>query len=119
MSYSPKGRSGELRLPAAESEWTRCLEADEGSPESFFGQVLVMFAAWVADQDLESIKRRTRNGLERARQQGKSLGPPRKFKPHQVEAMRRMRRAVPASGGSPPTSSARPAPSRERCIGKE
>ena len=27
-----------------------------------FGQVLVMFAAWVADQELESIKRRTRDG---------------------------------------------------------
>ena len=50
-----------------------------------------MFAAWVADQELESIKRRTRDGLERARQRGKTLGPPRKFQPGQVEAMRRMR----------------------------
>ena len=39
-------------LAEAEAQWTRYLEADEGSPESFFGQVLVMFAAWVADQDL-------------------------------------------------------------------
>ena len=53
----------------AEAQWTKYLEADEGSPESFFGQVLVMFAAWVADQELESIKRRTREGMERARQQ--------------------------------------------------
>ena len=75
----------------AEAQWTRYLEADEGSPESFFGQILTMFAAWVADQELESIKRRTRDGLERARQQGKVLGPPRKVGPGQLAAMRRMR----------------------------
>ena len=73
-------------LAEAEAQWTKYLEADEGSPESFFGQVLVMFAAWVADQELESIKRRTR-----ARQQGKTLGPPRKVGPGQLAAMRRMR----------------------------
>ena len=61
-------------LAEAEAQWTKYLEADEGSPESFFGQVLVMFAAWVADQELESIKRRTREGMERAREQGKVLG---------------------------------------------
>ena len=78
-------------LAEAEAQWTRYLEADDGSPEAFFGQVLTMFAAWVADQELESIKRRTREGLERARQQGKALGPPRKFRANQVETMRRMR----------------------------
>ena len=78
-------------LAESEAQWTRYLEADEGSPEAFFGQVLVMFAAWVADQELQSIKRRTREGLERARQQGKTLGPPRKLTDGQVEAMRRMR----------------------------
>ena len=35
----------------------------------------------MADQEIESIKRRTREGLERARQQGKTLGPPRKLSP--------------------------------------
>ena len=78
-------------LADAEKEWTQYLEADEGSPEAFFGQILTMFAAWVADQELESIKRRTRDGLERARQQGKALGPPRKIGPGQMVAMRRMR----------------------------
>ena len=78
-------------LAEAEAQWTRYLEADEGSPESFFGQILTMFAAWVADQELESIKRRTRDGLERAREQGKVLGPPRKVGPGQLAAMRRMR----------------------------
>ena len=47
-------------LADAEKEWTRHLEADDGSPEAFFGQVLTMFAAWVADQELESVRRRTR-----------------------------------------------------------
>ena len=78
-------------LAEAEAQWTKYLEADEESPEAFFGQVLTMFAAWVADQELQSIKRRTREGLERAREQGKILGPPRKFTDGQVETMRRMR----------------------------
>ena len=78
-------------LAESEAQWTRYLEADEGSPEAFFGQVLVLFAAWVADQELASIKRRTREGLERARQQGKVLGPPRKINPNQAETIRRMR----------------------------
>ena len=78
-------------LAEAEAQWTRYLEADEGSPEAFFGQVLALFAAWVADQELQSVKRRTREGLERARQQGKALGPPRKINPSQAETIRRMR----------------------------
>ena len=78
-------------LAESEAQWTRYLEADEGSPESFFGQVLVMFAAWVADQELQSVKRRTREGLERARQQGKALGPPRKITDNQAETIRWMR----------------------------
>jgi putative DNA-invertase from lambdoid prophage Rac len=78
-------------LAESEAQWTRYLEADEGSPEAFFGQVLTMFAAWVADQELASIKRRTRDGLERARRQGKVLGRPPSLRPQQVAAMRRMR----------------------------
>ena len=62
-----------------------------GSPEAFFGLVLTMFAAWVADQELESTNRRTREGLDRARQRGKTLGPPRKFRTSEMEATRRMR----------------------------
>ena len=78
-------------LAEAEAQWTQYLEADEGSPEAFFGQVLTMFAAWVADQELASIKRRTKEGLEHARQQGKTLGPPRKIGPGQAATMLRMR----------------------------
>ena len=49
-----------------------------------------MFAAWVVDEEMESVKRRTREGLERARQRGKTLGPPRKLRPHRVQTARRM-----------------------------
>ena len=87
-----RDRSVKIRsLAESEAQWTRYLEADEGSPEAFFGQVLVLFAAWVADQELASIKRRTRDGPERARRQGKVLGRPPTLRPHQVEAMGWMR----------------------------
>ena len=78
-----------------------------------------MFAAWVADQELESIKRRTREGLERARQQGKTLGPPRKFNQEQLEAIRRMREAGASLRRIAETSSVLPTPSGGHCSGKE
>ena len=96
-------------LAEVEAQWTCYLETDEGSPEAFFGQILTMFAAWVADQELESIKRRTRDGLERARQQGKTLGPPRKVGPGNWRRCGECGKEGPASGGSPATSSAHPA----------
>ena len=58
-----------------------------------------MFVAWVADQELESIKRRTREGLERARQQGKALGPPRKVGPGQLAVNAGRRRQPPEDRG--------------------
>ena len=95
------------------------LEADEGSSEAFVGQVLGMFAAWVADQELQSVKRRTGEGLELAREQGKILGPPLKFIPDQVETIRRMReggaslrRIASDFECSPSTVLRRPAPTR-------
>jgi DNA invertase Pin-like site-specific DNA recombinase len=85
-------------MAETEARWARFLEAQEGSPEAFFGQVLTMFAVWVADQELASIKRRTRDGLERARRQGKVLGRPPTLRPQQVEAMRRMRQGALVTG---------------------
>ena len=61
-------------MAEAEAQWTRYLEADEGSPEAFFGQILTMFAAWVADQELKSVKRRTKEGLERGPRAGEGPG---------------------------------------------
>ena len=73
--------------PSGPSTW----KLTKGVPRPSSARFLTMFAAWVADQELESIKRRTRDGLERARQQGKTLGPPRKVGPGQLATMRRMR----------------------------
>ena len=50
-------------LAEAKVQWTCYLETDDGNPEAFFGQILVLFAAWLADHELASIKRRTRDGL--------------------------------------------------------
>ena len=69
----------------------RRLSSTQPAPLGYEKQVGHDPPAWVADQELESIKRRTRDGLERARQQGKVLGPPRKVGPGQLAAMRRMR----------------------------
>ena len=79
-----KIRSLPKRRPSGPSTW----RPTKVAPEAFFGQVLTMFAAWVADQELQSVKRRTKEELERAREQGKILGLPRKFTPNQVETMR-------------------------------
>ena len=107
-------------LAKAEAQWTRYLEADEGSPESFFGQVLVMFAAWVADQELESIKRRTRDGLERGpASRERPWGLPVRSAPGSWRRCGGCGKEAPACGGSLATSSARPAPCCGRCGGKE
>ena len=98
-------------LAEAEAQWTKYLEADEGSPESFFGQVLVMFAAWVADQELESIKRRTREGMDGPASRGRRWGRPGSSGPGRWRRSGGCGREAQASDGSPATSSALPAPS--------
>ena len=45
--------------------------------------------AWAAEQELQAVSRRTRAGLEKARAEGKTLGPPRIVDDDQVEAMAR------------------------------
>ena len=53
-------------------------------------------ATWVtylaSEQELRAVSRRTRAGLERARAEGKTLGPPPRVDDDQVEAMARLRR---------------------------
>ena len=63
-------------LAEGESTWARYLEADEDSPDRFVGEFLLQVAAWAAAQELESIRRRTKAGLARARAEGKTLGRP-------------------------------------------
>ena len=45
--------------------------------------------AWASEQELEATRRRTVVGLDKARVEGKVLGPPRKLDPDQVAAARR------------------------------
>ena len=69
-----------------EQSWAQYLDADPDSPESFLGYTLAGFAAWVSDQELVSIRRRTKAGLENARAGGKKLGAPRRLSEEQEAA---------------------------------
>ena len=62
-----------------EQSWAQYLDADPDSPESFLGYTLAGFAAWVSDQELVSIRRRTKAGLEKAKADGRKLGAPRRL----------------------------------------
>ena len=88
-------------LSEAEIVWARHLDADPDSPEAFFGNVLMIFAAWNAHQEVESISRRKKAGLERARAEGKKLGRPQAMTEEQINAARYLRlqaRSYRASG---------------------
>ena len=78
--------SAEVRIRSLadnEQSWAQYLDADPDSPESFLGYTLAGFAAWVSDQELVSIRRRTKAGLEKAKADGKKLGAPRRLSEEQ------------------------------------
>ena len=79
-------------LAQSEATWVTYLDADQDTPEAVIGDILTTFMAWAAEQEMQAVRRRTRAGLERARAEGKPLGPPRIIDDDQVEAMARMRR---------------------------
>ena len=56
------------------------------------GDVLASFFTWAAQQELETVRRRTKAGLEKARANGKTLGTPRKMTDLNVELARSFRR---------------------------
>ena len=60
--------------------------------EAVIGDILTTFMAWAAEQELQAVSRRTKAGLEKARAEGKTLGPPSRVDDDQVEAMARLRR---------------------------
>ena len=70
-----------------EQSWAQYLDADPDSPESFLGYTLAGFAAWVSDQELVSIRRRTKAGLEKAKADGRKLGAPRRLSGEQEAAV--------------------------------
>ena len=74
-------------LAGNEQSWAQYLDADPDSPESFLGYTLAGFAAWVSDQELVSIRRRTKAGLEKAKADGRKLGAPRRLSEEQEAAV--------------------------------
>ena len=78
--YDLQRRGIRLRFLAdSEIQWTKYLDADPDSPEAFMGNVLASMAAYVASQERQNISRRTRAGLQAARDKGVELGRPRRL----------------------------------------
>ena len=88
-----RGRRVRLRsLSPAEQLWTRYLDAAPDAPEAMIGDILASVFAWAAQQELTSIKQRTKAGLTRARAAGKVLGRPAAMTELQVDVAVRMKR---------------------------
>ena len=88
-------RAREVRirsLAQSEATWVTYLASEPDTAEAVIGDILTTFMAWAAEQELQAVSRRTRAGLERARAEGKTLGPPPRVDDDQVEAMARLRR---------------------------
>ena len=79
-------------LAPSEKQWTRYFDADPDSPKAVIGDVLASFFTWAVQQELESVRRRTTAGLEKARANGKTLGTPREMTDLKVEMARSFRR---------------------------
>ena len=88
-------RTREVRirsLAQSEATWVTYLAAEPDIAEAVIGDILTTFMAWAAEQELQAVSRRTKAGLERARAEGKTLGPPPRVDDDQVEDMARLRR---------------------------
>ena len=79
-------------LAQSEATWVTYLAAEPDTAEAVIGDILTTFMAWAAEQELQAVSRRTRAGLQKARAEGKTLGPPSRVDDGQVEAMARLRR---------------------------
>ena len=64
-------------LAQSEATWVTYLDAEPDTPEAVIGDILTTFMAWAAEQEMQAVSRRTRAGLQKARAEGKTLGPPR------------------------------------------
>ncbi len=82
-----RGGTREVLAPS-EQQWTRYFAANSDSPEAKIGDALVSFFTWAAQQELESIGRSTKVGLEKATAHGKILGTPRTMSELQVAMAR-------------------------------
>ena len=88
-----RARGVKIRSLDETEGWTQFLELEPGDPMAFAGHQMVSMAAWVADQEREVARRRTREGLAAARARGKTLGRPRSLTGDQVQMARRMKDA--------------------------
>ena len=79
-------------LAQSEATWVTYLASEPDTAEAVIGDILTTFMAWAAEHELQAVSRRIRAGLERARAEGKTLGPPPRVDDGQVEAMSRLRR---------------------------
>ena len=75
-------------LSSSEGPWVAYLDDAPDAPEAFIGYIVTALLSWVAEQEAESIRRRTIAGVDRARAAGKRLGAPRLLSDDQVEAAR-------------------------------
>ena len=91
LAAGPRGEDSEA-WPRPRRSGPSYLEADEGSPESFFGQVLVPCSppGW-RTRSWSPSSAGPGMGWSGPASRGRSLGPPRKVGPGQLAAMRRMR----------------------------
>ena len=95
-----------------EQPWAQYMDTNPESPESFLGYTLAGFAAWVSDQELVSIRRCTKAGLDKAKADGRKLGALRRLSEEQEAAVIEMvasgisqRRVARSFGVSPATVS--------------
>ena len=97
--YDLQRRGIRLRsLADNEVQWAKYLDADPDSPEAFMGNVLASMAAYVASQERQNISRRTRAGLDAAREKGVVLGRPRRLTDGQLVAIRQdIKEGMPAA----------------------
>ena len=80
-----RARGVKIRSLDETEGWTRFLELAPDDPLAFVGHQMVSMAAWVADQEREVGRRRTREGLAAARARGKTLGRRRSLTDDQVQ----------------------------------
>ena len=76
-------------LDSSES-WTSLLELNPSDPMAYAGHMMLSFAAWVAHQERELGRQRTKDGLANARAKGKRLGRPPALNERQTEKAKRM-----------------------------
>ena len=93
MHHQPALQGVKIRSLDETESWTQYLELDPDHPMAFVGHQMVAMAAWVANQEREVGRRRTREGLAAAKARGKSLGRRRSLSDEQVQSARRMKNA--------------------------